>query len=39
MSKKRKKRDFVDVEVINKTKKTNKTIKIDPNKSKTGKNK
>jgi len=39
MSKNKKKNRFIDVEVINKTKKSLKTIKIDTNKSKTGKKK
>ena len=39
MSKNNKKDRFFDVEVVNKTKKNRKTIKIDSSKSKTAKNK
>jgi hypothetical protein len=39
MSKNRRKDRFFDVKVINKTKKSLKTIKIDTSKSKTAKNK
>jgi len=39
MSKNNKKDRFFDVEVVNKTQKSRKTIKIDSSKSKTAKNK